>query len=79
MNLDDYFISQANTTKEIKNVHNSKKEISMTHIVIFADESFKFKNHLQIDTVKCYAYKNGLQFHFFGFNKTTKCKHDDVL
>ena len=51
----------------------------MTHIVIFADENFTFKNHLQIDTIKCYAYINGLQFHFFGFNKTPKCTHDNVL
>jgi len=29
------------------------------HIVIYADGSFHSQNHLQIDTIRCYAHKKG--------------------
>ena len=49
------------------------------HIVIFADESFTTKNHLQTDTIKCFCDKNGLQFHMFSVSKARSCKHFSVF
>ena len=34
------------------------------HFVIFVTEDFKSKNHLQIDTIKCYALTKGPCFCF---------------
>ena len=46
--------------------------------MIFADESFTFDNYLQMDTIKCYSEKEDIQFHFFGVQKTPKCRHSDA-
>ena len=66
-------------SKGINTTVHSKNEISRTHIVVFADESFTFKNHFQIDTIKCYTDEKGLQFHLLAFNRTPKCNHSDIF
>ena len=53
--------------------------IQRRHVVIFVDEIFESKNHLQIDTIKCYCLKKGLQFHIFRLSRTEKCKHNNVF
>ena len=53
--------------------------IQRRHVVIFVDELFESKNHLQIDTIKCYCLKKGLQLHICRLSKTEICKHNDVL
>ena len=47
------------------------------HVVIFADEIFESKNHLQIDTIKCYCLEKDLEFHIFSLSRTEKCQHND--
>ena len=48
------------------------------HIVIFADESFQSKNHLSLDSVRCYSKNKSHQFHLFGLNETANCNHSYV-
>ena len=43
--------------------------------MVFVTENFKTKNHLQIDTIKCYSKIKGIDFHLIDLNKTANCNH----
>ena len=77
----DILSSAENDVREIqdqfsKNERNGSK---IRHIVIFADEDFQSKNHLQIYTIRCYSTKKGQKLHIFGLSRTKECDQNAVF
>ena len=50
-----FFLISGQTLVHTQNTESPK----VRHIVIYADGSFHSQNHLQIDTIRCYARKKG--------------------